>query len=63
MTQGELDNAERRALNILDKWNDTTGVVTPNTGYYYELQGVIRDAVHCGAQAASGVVEKLEGEA
>ena len=62
MTQGQLSNAIRRALNILDGWNDTTGVVTKNTGYYYELQGVIEDAVRCGAQAASGVHEVLPSE-
>lgn len=62
MTEGELKNAERRALNILDGWVDTTGFVQKNTGYYYELQGIIEDAVKCGAQAACGVHEPLPSE-
>ncbi len=62
MTTGELENAERRALNIIDKWNDVTGFVVKNTGYYYELQGIITDAVKCGAQAACGMTEVLESE-
>jgi hypothetical protein len=62
MKKGELDNAIRRALNIFDTWNDVTGFVEKNTGYYYEIQSVIEDAVHCGAQAAAGVYKKLETE-
>jgi hypothetical protein len=62
MKKGELDNAIRRALNIFDIWNDVTGFVEKNTGYYYEIQSVIEDAVHCGAQAAVGVYKKLETE-
>ena len=62
MKAGELKDAERRALNILDKWNDCTGVVPRGGSYYYELQGVIEDAVKCGAQAACGVHEPLESE-
>jgi len=52
MTKGEIESAERRALNIFDEWNDCTGVAERNTGYYYELQGVVKDAVHCGIQEA-----------
>lgn len=62
MKTGELNNAIRRALNLLDKWNNCTDVVTPHTSYYYELQGLIEDAVHCGAQAALGVYEELDSE-
>lgn len=62
MTAGQLANAIRRALNILDAWNDTTGVVQKESSYYYEMQGVIEDAVRCGAQAASGVHEVLPSE-
>lgn len=62
VTNGEMKDATRRALNILDKWNDATGVVTKGCSWYYELQSVIEDAVHCGAQAATGVHEKLDGE-
>lgn len=62
MTAGEMKDAKRRALNIMDEWNDTAGLVVRGTGYYYELQAVIEDAVECGAQAALGVREKLETE-
>jgi len=61
-TKGELEFAKRRALNLFDKWNDCTSFVPKFTGYYYELQGVIEDAVECGAQMASGVHEPLEAE-
>lgn len=59
-TKGEIEFAKRRALNIFDKWNEVTGFVAPFTSYYYELQGLIEDAVHCGAQVAIGVHEPLE---
>jgi len=62
MKQGELDNAVRRALNIFDGWNDVTGFVQKHTGYYYELQAIVTDAVHCGAQAATGDYRKLDAE-
>ena len=62
MIKGELDNAIRRALNLFDKWNDVTGCFVKNSGYYYEMQAVIEDAVHCGAQQACGDIQKLEGE-
>lgn len=50
--KGEVDYAVRRALNKLDEWNDVAGVFAKHTGYYYEIQGVIEDAVHCGFQRA-----------
>jgi len=52
MNQGKVDHAERLALNAFDKWNDVTGFVVPHTTYYYEMQGVIEDAVHIGIQMA-----------
>ncbi len=61
-TTGEVDYAIRRALNIFDKWNDVTGFVPKFTSYYYELQSVIEDAVHCGFQRALGDEKKLESE-
>ena len=54
MKRGEVDDAIRRALNIFDEWNEVTGFVQPGTGYYYELQGIIEDAVHVGIQSALG---------
>ena len=62
MNRGQLADAKRRALNLFDLWNAVTGFVERNTGYYYELQGVIEDAVECGAQEALGVWELLDAE-
>lgn len=52
MTRGKVEKAERLALNEFDKWNDVTGFVEEHCGYYYELQAVIKDAVHIGIQMA-----------
>ena len=62
MTKGEMESAKRRVLNILDNWVEVTGFVEKHTGYYYELQSVVEDAVHCGAQQALGAHEPLESE-
>lgn len=62
MTQGELDNAIRRALNIFDAWVQCTGVVPVGSTYYYEMQSCIEDAVHCGAQAVTKDFKRLESE-
>lgn len=52
MQKGKIETAERIALNQLDRWNDVAGVVEQHTGYYCELQAVIKDAVHIGIQMA-----------
>lgn len=52
MNKGQVDEAERIALNNFDKWNDITGFVVKHTSYYYELQAVIEEAVHIGIQMA-----------
>jgi len=62
MQKGEVDAAERRALNLFDKWNDVTGFVPKFTGYYYEIQGCITDAVHCGIQQALKDFHELDSE-
>ena len=62
MKMGEVESAERRALNLFDRWNDVTGFVSRQTSYYYEIQGVIKDAVHCGIQEALGIFKSLDGE-
>jgi len=62
ITKGEIEFAKRRALNLFDKWNDCTGLVPKFTGYYYELQSVIEDAVECGVQQAAGIHKPLETE-
>ena len=62
MTRGELQAAIRRAHNLFDAWNSVTGVFTPHSGYYAEILACIEDAVHCGAQAATGDYKRLENE-
>lgn len=62
MNAGEVANAVRRALNVFDDWNDVAGFVPLNSSWYYEMQGVIEDAVHCGIQAALGVRTTLPSE-
>jgi len=62
MNKGQMANAKRRALNILDEWLDITGAIEKETGWYWELQGVIEDAVECGAQAALGCNTPLSSE-
>lgn len=52
MTKGSVEKAERLALNEFDKWNDVTGCFQDDTGYYYEIQDVIKDAVNIGIQMA-----------
>ena len=49
MTKGEADYAIRQALNNFDNWNDITGCFNKGTSYYYEIQGVIEDAVRIGS--------------
>jgi len=62
MKKGEVESAERRALNLFDKWNDVTGYVPKHSGYYYELQGIIKDAVHCGIQEALKDFKQLKSK-
>ena len=62
MKKGEADYAVRRALNKLDEWLEVTGIIPKHTGYYYEVQGVVEDAVHCGIQEALGLEEPLPSE-
>ena len=52
MTKGELEYATRIALNNMDTWNDATGCFPKGTSYYYEMQGVVEDAVKIGSKIA-----------
>lgn len=61
-TKGEVDYAVRLAMNKLDEWVDETGDVEKCTGPYYELQGVIEDAAHCGFQRALDQEKPLPSE-
>lgn len=62
MNQSQIEYAIRRALAIFDGWVDATGVVERHSSYYSEMQGIIEDAVHCGAQEATGDYKKLDSE-
>jgi len=62
MNKGQVESAERRALNLFDKWNDITGYIPKHCGYYYEIQAVITDAVHCGIQQALEDFKPLDSE-
>jgi hypothetical protein len=62
MKKNELNDAIRRARNILQDWCETTGAIEVGTSYYYELQGVVDDAVHCGAQGETKNFSQLESE-
>jgi hypothetical protein len=52
MNKGEVKFAERKAMELFDKWNDVTCIFTPGTSYYGEIEACIIDAVHCGIQMA-----------
>lgn len=52
MTKGQVNDAERKALNVLEEWNDITGALDVNGSWYRECQSVVEDAVHIGIQMA-----------
>jgi len=52
MQKGQLDYAIRKALDIMDEWNDCTGTVIKFSSYYYELCSVVSDAVKIGVKVA-----------
>ena len=55
MNRGQLDYANRKAMQCFDEWNNVTGIITPCCSTYNELQGVIEDAVNIGAMVALGI--------
>lgn len=64
MTKQQVEYAVRKALENFDRWNDVTGVVEVNSGYYSEISSVIEDSVHIGIQMAlyGRVIIDSEGE-
>lgn len=52
MNKGTVSDAERKALNVLEEWNDVTGALDVNGSWYRECQSVVEDAVHIGIQMA-----------
>lgn len=61
MNKGQVEKAERIALNQFDNWNDTVGLFDDDS-YYYEIQGLIKDAVHIGIQMALNGKVKFDVE-
>lgn len=61
MLQKKLDKAIDRALKMFDKWNDVANCFQKDTGYYFEIQGCIEDAVKIGMQSMTKY-EELESE-
>ncbi len=55
MQKGQSDYAKRKALECFDAWNDVTGCFEKFSGYYYEICGVIEDAVEIGSMVALNV--------
>lgn len=52
MNKGQVADAERKALNILEEWNEITGALDVNSSWYRECQSVVQDALHIGIQMA-----------
>jgi len=63
MQTGQAEYAKRKALEIFDTWLDITGLVPRFTSYYYELCGIVEDAVEIGSMTALDVpYEVRDGE-
>ena len=58
----DIAPAIRRAFNIFDGWNDTTGLVQRGSANYCEIRCIIDDAVNCGVQEALGKNIELDSE-
>ena len=52
MNKAQTEYAVRKAYENLDKWNEITGFVKINSGYYCELLSIIEDSIHIGIQMA-----------
>lgn len=52
MAKCEIDYAVKKALDNLDDWIETTGVLLKGGSYYYELQSIIESSVRIGAKIA-----------
>ncbi len=52
MNKGKVNDAERKALNVLEEWNEVTGALDINGSWYRECQCIIEDCVHIGIQMA-----------
>lgn len=59
-TPSKREDAIRKTLKKFDKWVDETAAVAKHTSYYYELQGIIEDAVKAGIDCALHFFEEQE---
>ena len=62
MNKGEVDYAERKSMELFDRWNDAVGMFQPGTSYYAEIEACIIDAVHCGIQMAVNNQINFDGD-
>jgi len=60
MTKGEVEYAERQALNQFDEWIDSTGALSRGSGWYYEAQSIVKDAVNVGIMSALKISFRFE---
>ena len=47
--------ADDKALEIFYKWNEPRGAFEQDTGWFYEMQAIIKDAVKIGRLTEKGV--------
>ena len=62
MKRGEFEAATRRALTLLDEWNEVTGCIPEGSSYKGEIESIVRDAVDIGARAALGMKYMMVGK-
>ena len=60
MQQGQQDYAIRKALEHFDRWNACTDAFELFSPSYYEICGVIEDAVKIGARVACGASAEFD---
>jgi hypothetical protein len=48
LTQRDVDDRKRLALDLFHRWNDITGFVAKGVSYEGELESIIEDAVEVG---------------
>jgi len=53
-----LERAQRTNNRLFDAWNDSTGLFPKNTGYRYEIESLLEDAVQIGYEAALKIPHK-----
>lgn len=62
MSLVKIKTANERAIDILMKWNEITGMEDIHGSKLRELCSIIEDAVQIGIQCETGKIERLESE-